>query len=322
MIPAPGFLNGRSFLGLGLFGDGSASLPSIAFAAEPTLGLFRKSAGVIGIAKGGAEICNFSDSGGPVLAAVGANKNVTISPSGTGTVLNHFATRKFVFSELNAGVIYLHGLATATAPSSTNYLLASSASNLNINAPGGSEVDIRSGGTLQARFVGQHVLLGGLTTDGTGVLQFPTATTTAGGISFGTDTWISRTSNPGILALTGGSNAQWATFNAGTQVAGFGHSGTSAILVSLIGSVIISANNTTALTLDSSQNATFAGVAAFAGAAVSASTGANHPAGTAALSPLRIPHGVAPTAPVNGDVWTTVAGLFVRINGATIGPLT
>jgi hypothetical protein len=33
------------------------------------------------------------------------------------------------------------------------------------------------------------------------------------------------------------------------------------------------------------------------------------------------PHGVAPTAPVNGDVWTTTAGLFARINGVTVGPL-
>jgi hypothetical protein len=32
---------------------------------------------------------------------------------------------------------------------------------------------------------------------------------------------------------------------------------------------------------------------------------------------LNVPHGAAPTSPVNGDVWTTTAGLFVRINGTT-----
>lgn len=37
---------------------------------------------------------------------------------------------------------------------------------------------------------------------------------------------------------------------------------------------------------------------------------------------LRLAHGAAPTSPVNGDMWTTTAGLFVRINGATVGPLT
>lgn len=32
---------------------------------------------------------------------------------------------------------------------------------------------------------------------------------------------------------------------------------------------------------------------------------------------FRLPHGVAPSAPVNGDVWSTTAALFYRINGAT-----
>jgi hypothetical protein len=32
---------------------------------------------------------------------------------------------------------------------------------------------------------------------------------------------------------------------------------------------------------------------------------------------LNLPHGAAPTSPVNGDVWTTTAGTFWRINGAT-----
>jgi hypothetical protein len=36
---------------------------------------------------------------------------------------------------------------------------------------------------------------------------------------------------------------------------------------------------------------------------------------------LTLPHGTAPTVPINGDMWTTTAGLFVRINGTTIGPL-
>jgi hypothetical protein len=32
---------------------------------------------------------------------------------------------------------------------------------------------------------------------------------------------------------------------------------------------------------------------------------------------LRIPHGIAPTTPVNGDIWTTTSGLFGRINGVS-----
>lgn len=44
-------------------------------------------------------------------------------------------------------------------------------------------------------------------------------------------------------------------------------------------------------------------------------------ASTTARASLRLEHGVAPTSPNDGDIWTTTAGLFVRINGATIGPL-
>ena len=36
---------------------------------------------------------------------------------------------------------------------------------------------------------------------------------------------------------------------------------------------------------------------------------------------FNLPHGAAPTAPVNGDLWTTTAGLYAQINGGTVGPL-
>lgn len=45
-------------------------------------------------------------------------------------------------------------------------------------------------------------------------------------------------------------------------------------------------------------------------------------AATTGAASVRIPHGSAPTSPTNGDMWTTTAGLYVRINGATVGPLT
>ena len=40
-------------------------------------------------------------------------------------------------------------------------------------------------------------------------------------------------------------------------------------------------------------------------------------ASTTARASLRIPHGTAPTSPVNGDMWTTTSGLLVQINGVT-----
>lgn len=35
---------------------------------------------------------------------------------------------------------------------------------------------------------------------------------------------------------------------------------------------------------------------------------------------LNLVHGAAPTAPTNGDLWTTTAGLYARVNGTTVGP--
>jgi hypothetical protein len=45
------------------------------------------------------------------------------------------------------------------------------------------------------------------------------------------------------------------------------------------------------------------------------------PAGVAGGSPLNIPHGVGATTPADGDIWTTTLGVYVRVNGNTIGPL-
>lgn len=41
------------------------------------------------------------------------------------------------------------------------------------------------------------------------------------------------------------------------------------------------------------------------------------PAATTAYASLTIPHGTAPTSPVNGDIWTTTSGVLARINGTT-----
>jgi len=43
-------------------------------------------------------------------------------------------------------------------------------------------------------------------------------------------------------------------------------------------------------------------------------------AGTTSYSSLKIPHGTAPTSPVDGDLWSTTSGFFGRVNGSTVGP--
>lgn len=41
------------------------------------------------------------------------------------------------------------------------------------------------------------------------------------------------------------------------------------------------------------------------------------PASVTGAASLGVPHGVAPSAPVNGDLWSTTTALFVRLNGST-----
>lgn len=41
------------------------------------------------------------------------------------------------------------------------------------------------------------------------------------------------------------------------------------------------------------------------------------PASASGEAPLNIPHGTAPSAPINGDLWTTTSALLVRLNGTT-----
>lgn len=41
------------------------------------------------------------------------------------------------------------------------------------------------------------------------------------------------------------------------------------------------------------------------------------PASTTTNAGVNLPHGTAPTAPNNGDLWSTTSGLFLRVNGTT-----
>lgn len=62
--------------------------------------------------------------------------------------------------------------------------------------------------------------------------------------------------------------------------------------------------------IDSSRNGNFGTVTA---------TGlVSTPASASGGAGLTLPHGAAPTSPVNGNVWTTTGGIFWRINGATV----
>lgn len=94
---------------------------------------------------------------------------------------------------------------------------------------------------------------------GNGKVQLATHTTSAGGIGFGTDTSLYR-SQTGMLALDGltGSLSQLDLRVGGVQKAFVAWNGGDLYLGAVVGTTVIKSSNTTALTLDSSQNATFA----------------------------------------------------------------
>lgn len=75
-------------------------------------------------------------------------------------------------------------------------------------------------------------------------------------------------------------------------------------------SAVLLTNATTRLTIGSAGGFTVAAGNAFVFAAA-----------TTSIASANLPHGTAPSAPTDGDMWTTTAGLFVRINGVTVGPL-
>lgn len=89
----------------------------------------------------------------------------------------------------------------------------------------------------------------------------------------------------------------------------------SALSVEIAQGLDIYTNATIRLGISSTGNFDFkTGTALFGGKLTTA-------ASAAGAAGLNLPQGAAPAAPTNGDLWTTAAGLFVRINGVTVGPL-
>ncbi len=205
-------------------------------------------------------------SGGQLnLRAGGTNQLVYIAPSGTGTVR-------------------FGGTTTAT-------LLSDSGLNLSIGtASGGAGLHFLSGS--------QTALFGTTTNSNNGRLQLATHTTSTGGIGFGTDVSLYRESL-GSLVISGTSlsygasglqvfNTTGSSYGISVMVSGSSYA---AGTITGVNSIIQSAyttplaigtnaaqgiklytNNTTALTIDASQNATFAGAVTVSGGSFAAAT--------------------------------------------------
>ena len=119
---------------------------------------------------------------------------------------------------------------------------------------GGSPIALQKGGG--------NLLLGTTTDSANGKLQLATHTTSAGGIGFGTDISLFRETSAKLSANSTDTSLTFALKVGGTQKAIIASDGTTTYIGATAagGSTILySGNATTALTLDSSQNATFAG---------------------------------------------------------------
>lgn len=132
---------------------------------------------------------------------------------------------------------------------------------------GGNVVLSLNATTLAATLLG-NLLVGTTTDSANGKIQLTSHTTSAGGIGFGTDTSLYR-ANAGQLYLDAPASTSgefWVNGGSGNASASINlyPQGTGVAQVSAVGakSLLLRTNNATALTINSSQNATFAGTIA------------------------------------------------------------
>ncbi len=155
-------------------------------------------------------------------------------------------------------VLFGYGNASAGSFASTGYVLTRSGVNLDFGTDSLQRMRLcTSNGNL---------LLGSLTTNGTGFLQFPAGTTSAGGIAFGADTFLFRTGAGALrmsattspaFSITDGSVTGFFDINSGATTFRVGTNTTNAIQFIQNGGI--------AATIDTGKNAIFVGTVKAAG---------------------------------------------------------
>lgn len=280
------FLGGITLVQNARFFDGSQGAPSITFQNEPNMGFYRLGAGVTAYTCGGVASMLFQSGGtlagagvgsalilntsGQInLTAYGTNQNIVLAASGAGihvhtksddglvNALAHFLNAGAVtagrYNEILFGKSLVAGGAGSLGYKSDTATTANS--RLFLCHYGASE---DTGGINLT--LGGSVLFGTTTDSSNGRLQLATHTTSAGGIGFGTDIWFHRSSaNELVIGGTSrigsylGATATYSGWFSGTGGTGNGW------YYDTSNNFKIQTNGTTALTLDASQNATFAG---------------------------------------------------------------
>lgn len=193
------------------------------------------------------------------IAANGTNQSITLTPSGTGQGLINTAYNGLV-SNFASGSFSLTNSNNATGLSLGTFISSGANADSMVSIGNGAQFI----GTIQASKAlsnvvaalslnpnGGNVLINGVT-NGTGVLQFPTATTSAGGVGFGTDTFFFR-GGAGIVTINAtGTTAKLNFTNSGIGAAGANitlGSTTMTIANTEAGTIVFATNGATNLTL-------------------------------------------------------------------------
>jgi hypothetical protein len=254
--------------------NGNANNPSFSFSGDQDTGFFRHQPNEIGIALGGTQYATLTSTTFSITPNVSTSGNLTVSGTGTSSVAGNLA--------LNGATSYL-AISPTTAVTNNVALQLSvdvadnRAIRMTNTASGGHAYDFIPGGGGDAGSLGLYdntagsyrlfipstgnLLIGTTIDSGNGKLQLATHTTSAGGIGFGTDTSWYR-SQGGVLTLDTSANFQGFeakkngtlnfNFYSNSSDTFIGYKGTGSLTIQTL-------TGSPALTLDSSQNATFAG---------------------------------------------------------------
>lgn len=273
------------------------------FKSAGTIGLGGSFAGILGVAPwgddsgGGSHELAFSDVGflyyryGTRSAGWGSWR--TILDSGSDAAFLNTASR----------TVSIASTASGTAGRNL-YLQAGGTS------AGGTNI---AGGTL--------VLRSGLSTGSArGAIEFHTPSPGLSGT--GLNGYASRASIDDRGLFVGGNTriGDW------EPVSGFAFIGNSALNQSISSNYALLQGNVGDTYLNASSGRSLnlrignSDVIVMAGSSITASNILVTATPTTTSAGFRLPHGSAPLTPTNGDVWTTVSGLYARVNGSTVGP--
>jgi len=274
-----------TFAGL-LAGDGTAAAPSISFAADSDTGFYRAGSGQTSYSANGTQSLTFTsggvmfgisgsyiqlfNTGAAALVAAGTNQNITLTPSGSGVVSSSSAnfdiTSSLFCSEVystaawalgRGGSIGLGGFFDGSTSATFAGIAGVKESAVSGQTGGMLTFHSRASGasmTERARILSTGRFLLGTTTDSGALLQIGTdLTTAANGMVFGTDTRLYRHATKSLsLVATGTDTTSFLVADDS-----YGITLKSRSLISN-GALTLGSASLTALTLSSTQAATFA----------------------------------------------------------------